>query len=95
MTKAPTYQPQSQAGWLDLWDSTARRTTQQATDILAERLGIPGVDAADRTGREPVPTRKSIGHLEHVAILAQAVVRLTEEVDELRVQLAANGGDRS
>jgi hypothetical protein len=82
-------------GHLASWESDARARLITAADTLAHRLSRPAFDQEARTARDPLPTAKSVGDLELTAPLAEAVVRLTEEVDELRVQLAANGGARS
>jgi hypothetical protein len=79
-------------GHLATWESDARTRLITAADTLAHRLGRPAFNTEARAARDPVPTAKSVGDLELTATLAEAVVRLTEELDELRVQLASRNG---
>ncbi len=86
------YQPGSQMGWWDLWETEARKRVIAAVDVLAARLGRPAFDATIRQSRDPLPTPKTIGAAELTATVAEALVALTEEVDGLRVELAALKG---
>jgi hypothetical protein len=65
-------------------DDLARKRIWRATDALAQRLGLAPIDRAARMAREPLPTAKSVGDLESIAIVAEAVQALAAEVDELR-----------
>lgn len=76
-------------------DDSARKRLLAATDILAERLHLPSVEREARISRSPEPTPRSVGDLEGVACVAEAVVFLVEdleglsqEVEQLRQEIA-------
>jgi len=77
---------------LDLIETEARKRLVAATTALADRAGLPA--PAPETSREPLPTPKANSDLLMMTGLAEAVVRLASDVDEVRTQLAAarNGG---
>jgi len=68
------------------WEDVARRRVKVAADTLAGRLGVPVVEWANRARHQgdPSPTSQGAGDMETLAILAEAVVRLGEELDALR-----------
>ena len=69
-------------------DDLARKRIVAAVGRLSERHGLGAPRMIDWVSREPAPTSKSVGDELLVAALAEAVVALTNEIDELRAQLA-------
>jgi len=66
------------------WEDSARKRLYAATDALAARIGATPVEREARVSRLPEPTPRTVGDLEATAILSEAVVKLTQDVDELR-----------
>jgi hypothetical protein len=71
--------------WLSAWEADARERLGIATTTLARWLGVPPVDWAARASRQ----------LEATAIVAEAVARLSAELDIIQMQVAALEGKRS
>ena len=78
----------------DLADSAVRKRLIAVHDALAARLGRPPFDVEARRPRRPDLDVQRIGELEQMAVIGEAVQRLTEEVDALRLEVTAlrNGG---
>jgi hypothetical protein len=81
-------------GVVAAWESDARSRLIVAADSLAHRLGRPAFNREARTSRDPVPTAKSCGDLELLAVTAEAVAALAAEIDALQIELAALKGAR-
>jgi len=58
-----------------IWEAAARQRLIAAADTLAQRAGLPPFDAAARTK----PGRQALGDLELLAMVAEAVVALTNK----------------
>jgi hypothetical protein len=85
----------SQRGHWDYADDAARKRLVAASDALAARIGRPPFDAESRRPRTRTLDLEHIGELEMLATVAEATVRLAEEIDALRLEIAAVRGDRS
>ena len=71
------------------WHMTdARKALDAAVAQLAHRSGTPAVDRASLGNRDDEPTPAKVVDLAQLAIVAEAVVRLGDEIDALRHELA-------
>ena len=70
------------------WEHEARQRAAAAVAALNARAGLPPVDLSNRTSRLPEPTPRTVGDVELLAALAEAVARLGERLDVLEAELS-------
>lgn len=71
-------------------EQLARDRVRVATASLAERIGIDRPQ--ERNSREPLASEKSVEIHEHLAVMAEALVALAGDLDELTTaRMAAKG----
>jgi hypothetical protein len=73
----------------------ARTALDAAVSQLAHRLGVPSVDRAAFGIVREEPTPSVLVDTAQTAIVAEAVLALAAEVDQLRLELAAVKGQTS
>jgi hypothetical protein len=69
-------------------DCEACQRTENALNEIQRRHGLPPVELMNLAGRQSI-TELDIGHSTVEAVLAEALLRVSNDVAELRVQVAA------